>query len=139
MFDRCRRAIEDAITSVPGLLTTERTGKFTHAAEVVVHSEHDVAARIAAVLPGKLRGAGFVIVELPIVEPDEYGGKGVRVPLSSRPGADCEVWIDRAPAGELVAVLGGIPQRLPVGDAPVVAAALLAVHAAATRPPPPGR
>lgn len=130
---RVEASISQAIAGIPNLLgiTQKRLGD-THPT-ALVYTPEQVAARIAAVLPPLLQAAGWLLVELPDVGVDEYGSESVRVPLSDQPWADGAVRLDRTPRGNRLA-LSGIRTPLAVDDAPTVAAALLAAHAASCRP-----
>lgn len=131
MFDardeRTRAVLRRAIAGIPSLLSSEVVANFVRDAptHVRVHSLEEVAGKISALLPALLIAEGYMLVEVAHVEPDGFGGWSVRVPLSERPWADGEVYLQSG-----AVVLGGVPSRIPVGDAEAVAAALLAVRAA---------
>lgn len=123
-----RAVLTQLIAGIPDLLGRTVTPRFIAdpAAYAHVRSADEVADRIASVLPALLAAEGYVLVQLPNIGPDGYGGWSVRVPLSEQPSADGEVFIDRA--GRLV--LCGFPSRIPICDAQALAAALLAIHTA---------
>lgn len=121
---RARRELAQAIERIPNLLSATVVEKFTHAPRHVVHTQHEVADRIASVLPDALIARGCVLVDLPVVEPDPLGGFSLRVPLSRQPWADCEVRLDALGCD---VILSGLPQRLAVIDGAHVAAAVMAV------------
>jgi len=123
-------AIEQVIAGMPNLLSLTRIPKYGAAPVTVVHSQRAVASRITSVLPELLRERGFVVVRLSAVRLDDFGCPSVRVFLSDRPWADGEVYVQ---ADRLVWT--SVPARVLLQDAPAVAAALLAVHDAARRPP----
>ncbi|MDO3331519.1 hypothetical protein [Mycobacteroides abscessus] len=127
MFDT-RRLLEDVIARIPNLLSITRVEKFETEPHEVIHTQREVAARIAAVLPGILDEHGCRMVQVRRLEPGD--GCSLRVPVSNRPWADAEirVAIDR---DQLVVL--GLPARLPVGDSAAVAGALLAIDAAVER------
>ena len=119
-------AIEQVIADMRNLLSLTRTPKYSETPVTEVHSQDQVASRIAGVLPELLRERGFVVVRLPAVQMDDFGCPSVRVFLSDRPWADGEVY---AQADRLVWT--SVPALVLLQDAPAVAAALLAVHDAA--------
>jgi hypothetical protein len=114
------------IAGIPHLLSRTHDPSFIRDPEafVEVRTPEEVAGRIASVLPDLLAAEGILLVEIPNVGPDGYGGWAVRVPLSEQPWADGEVCLDKA--GRIA--LAGIPRPLRGADVPAVAAALLAVH-----------
>lgn len=96
--------------------------------ETRVFTQEDIAGHVASTLMDTLGDKGCTVVELPPVETDEYGSQTVRVPITGQGWAYGEVRVNER--RDLLAIVD-IPSRLPVDDAPVVAAALLAAHAAA--------
>lgn len=129
MFDtRMRRAVADFIAGIPNLLTTVVVEKFTQERREVTYSPREVAERIAAVLPAGLRERGYVLLELPAVERDEYGTYGVLVPLVGRAWAPAQIRMRRTPTGDQVTIVGA---SLPFAadDVPAIAAGLLAARA----------
>jgi len=116
------------IAGIPNMLSRTHDPSFIRDPDafVEVRTPEEVAGRIASVLPALLAAEGILLVELPNIAPDGYGGWAVRIPLSEQPWADGEVFLDRT--GRIA--LAGIPRSLPIADAPTVAAALLAIHAA---------
>ncbi|MFA4084321.1 hypothetical protein ONA92_21725 [Mycobacteroides salmoniphilum] len=123
-----RTVLARVIAGIPNLLSRIHDPSFIRDPDtfVEVRTPEEVADRIASVLPALLAAEGIMLVELPYLGPDGYGGWSIRVPLSEQPWADGEVFLDRT--GRIV--LAGIPRQLPVADVPGVAAALLAIHAA---------
>lgn len=123
-----RAALTRLIASIPNLLTDVATPTFIRdpSASVRLRTPHEVADRIASVLPALLAAEGYAVVELPRIEPDGFGGWSVRVPMSDRPWADGEIYLD--PTGRVA--LANIAPRVPPADVPTLAAALLAVHTA---------
>lgn len=121
-------ALARLIAGIPNLLNRTHDPSFIRDPDafVEVRTPEEVAERIASVLPDLLAAKGILLVELPAVAPDGYGGLAVRVPLSEQPWADGEVCLDKA--GRIA--FAGIPRPLPVADSPAVAAALLAIHKA---------
>ena len=113
------------IAGIPHLLSRTHDPSFIRDPDafVEVRTPEEVAGRIASVLPDLLAAEGILLVELPNIAPDGYGGWAVRVPLSEQPWADGEVCLDKE--GRIA--LAGIPRPLRVADVPAVAAALLAV------------
>lgn len=93
-----------------------------------VFTQDDIAGHVASTLADKLGDKGCRIVELPPVETDEYGSRTVRVTITGQGWAYGEVRIDER-HDRLVIV--DIPSRLPIDDAPAVAAAMLAAYAQA--------
>ncbi|RIR09384.1 hypothetical protein [Mycobacteroides abscessus] len=129
MFDtRMRRTVADFIAGIPNLLTTVVVEKFTHERREVTYSPREVAERIAAVLPAGLRERGYVLLELPAVERDEYGAYSVRVPLVARPWAPAEIRMRRTAKGDQVTIVG-TTLPLATDDVPAIAAGLLAARA----------
>lgn len=126
-----RAVLTRLIAGIPDLLGRTATPNFIGdpAAHVHVRSTDEVADRIASVLPALLAAEGYMLVQLPNIDPDGYGGWSVRVPLSEQPCADGEVFIDQT--GRLA--LSGFPSRIPLRDALGLAAALLAIHTTAQR------
>lgn len=122
------RSIVDAIAHIPNLLSITRLEKFESVPRLVVHTQPEVAERIAAVLPDRLRERGWCLVQLPRLDPGE--GCSVRIPVSNRPWVDAEIRV-MVERGQLVVL--GVPERLPIGDAAAVAGALLAIDDAAQR------
>lgn len=74
-----------------------------------------------------LRELGYVLLELPAVERDEYGTYGVLVPLVGRAWAPAEIRMRRTPTGDQVTIVGA---ALPFAadDVPAIAAGLLAAR-----------
>ncbi|SHY94369.1 hypothetical protein [Mycobacteroides abscessus] len=133
MGRRVEALISQAIAGIPNLLGTTQTRLGDSQPTTLVYTPEQVAARIAAVLPSLLQSAGCLLVELPDVAQDAFGSESVRVPLSGQPWADGAVRLHRAPRGNRL-TLSGIPTPLAADDAPTLAAALLAAHAASCRP-----
>lgn len=128
MFDvRMRAALADFIAGIPNLLTTVVVEKFTQERREVTYSPREVAERIAAVLPAGLRERGYVLLELPAVERDQYGTYSVHVPLVGRAWAPAEICMRRTPTGDQVTIVGA---SLPFAadDVPAIAAGLLAAR-----------
>ncbi|SKL84164.1 Uncharacterised protein [Mycobacteroides abscessus subsp. massiliense] len=123
-----RTVLTRVIAGIPNLLSRTHDPNFIRDPDafVEVRTPEEVADRIASVLPALLTAEGILLLELPDIEPDGYGGWSIRVPLSEQPWADGEVFLDRT--GRIA--LAGIPLPLPVADSPAVAAALLAVYKA---------
>lgn len=115
---------------MPNLLSRKATPSFIRDPDSHVHvcTQDEVADKIASILPALLLAEGYLLMELPNIEPDGYGGWSVHVPLSERPWAGGEIRI--AHTGHVL--LAGVPPRLPLADAPTVAGALLAIHTAGT-------
>lgn len=91
-------------------------------------TQEEIAGHVASTLTEKLGVKGCALVDLPTIETDEYGSRTVRVPLTGQGWAYGEVRLtDRRDQ----VVIVDIPTRMPVDDAPAVAAALLAAHAEA--------
>ncbi|SHZ62458.1 Uncharacterised protein [Mycobacteroides abscessus subsp. bolletii] len=72
-----RAALADLIAGIPNLLTTVVVEKFTQEHREVTYSPREVAERIAAALPSGLRGRGYELLELPVVERDQHGPRAV--------------------------------------------------------------
>lgn len=124
-----RAVLTRLIAGIPDLVSRHVTPRFISDPPAYMHvrSADEVADRIASVLPALLAGEGYVLVQLPNIDPDGYGGWSVRVPLSEQPCADGEVFIDQ----DNRLALAGFPSRIPIVDAPGLASALLAIHTAA--------
>lgn len=124
------KAIREVIEQMPNFfrLTHKVTIGSGHEHETRVFTQEDIAAHVASTLICKLGDKGCKVVELPRVETDEYGSRTVRVPIGGQAWAYGEVRIDER-RERLVIV--DIPSRLPIDDAPSVAAAFLAAHAEA--------
>lgn len=124
------KAIREVVGDMPNFfqLTRAVTIGSGHDTETRVYTQEEIASHVAAALVDKLGAKGCMIVELPNVEMDEYGSRTVRVPITGQAWAYGEVRVDeRHDRLNIV----DIPSRLPVDDAPAVAAALLATYAAA--------
>lgn len=132
MGRRVEALISQAIAGIPNLLGTTQTRLGDTHPTTLVYTPEQVAARIAAVLPSLLQAAGCLLVELPDVARDAYGFQSVRVPLGGQPWADGTVRLHATSRGNRL-TLSGIPTPLAAADAPAVAAALLAAHAASCR------
>ncbi|WP_234797275.1 hypothetical protein [Mycobacteroides chelonae] len=104
-------------------MTAVHIEKFTLHERLVTHTQPEVAARIAAVLPQTLKSRNCALLSLPTVGPDDFGGIGIRIPLTDQPWADAEICID---VRSRVLGLVGLPSRLPIQDASTLAAALIA-------------
>lgn len=126
--ERPRDALRRVIAAIPDLLWHRATRNFIRDADThdQVRTQEEVADRIASILPALLATEGYVLVELPNIEPDGYGSWSVRVPLSEQPWADGEV----IRTGQCSITLCGLPRPLPLRDVPALAAALLAMHTA---------
>ncbi|SHS19440.1 Uncharacterised protein [Mycobacteroides abscessus subsp. abscessus] len=126
--DRPREALRRVIAAIPDLLWHHATRSFIRDADthVQIRTQDEVADRIASILPALLAAEGYVLVELPNIDPDGYGSWSVRVPLSEQPWADGEV----IRTGSASIALAGVPAAIPLRDVPAVAAALLAMHTA---------
>lgn len=116
--------LRDAIAAIPNLLQSTVHGKFAAAPHTVVHTQTDVAERIASVLPDSLRQRGCLLVDLPPVAIDEFGHYCVRVSMSSQAWSYTEVRASRR-GGVLIK---GLPRELAAGDARALAAALFAIE-----------
>lgn len=125
-YNAIRRVIEE----IPNFfrLTHKLTIGTGHDTKTKVYTQADIASHVASTLVHKLGDKGCTVIELATVETDEYGSRTVRMPITGQAWAYGEVRIDER-NDRLVIV--DIPARLPVDDAPVLAAALLAAHAAA--------
>lgn len=124
---RGRAAVCQSINAIPNLLAAVQVEKFTLHRQLVTYTQLEVAERIAAVLPQLLKARDCTLLPLPAVEPDGYGGRSIRIPLTDQPWADAEILTD--PDAQILRLVG-LPTRLPIQDAAVVAAALLAAEAA---------
>ncbi|MDM2350559.1 Uncharacterised protein [Mycobacteroides abscessus subsp. abscessus] len=124
-----RKAISEVIEAMPNFfrLTRKETIGQGHY-ETKVFSQEDIANHVASTLMDNLGAKGCQVVELPPVETDEYGSRTVRVPITGQGWAYGEVRIDER--RDQLAIID-IPARLPIDDAPTVAAALLATYVAA--------
>lgn len=116
-------ALRDTIAAIPNLLRSTVHEKFATAAHTVVHTQPEVADRIAAVLPDALAQHHCLLVDLPLVTVDEFGDYCVHVPVSSRAWVYVEVRATRAGS----VVIRGLPGELAAGDGRAVAAALFAI------------
>lgn len=123
------KAIREVIEEMPNFFRlTHRATIGSGEYETKVYTQEDIAGHVASTLLDKLPAKGALVVELPPVETDEYGSQTVRVPTTGQAWAYGEVRIgDRGDRLHIV----DIPSRLPIDDAPVVAAALLAAYNAA--------
>lgn len=124
-----RQAISEIIKAMPNFfrLTLKETIGHGHY-QTTVFSQEDIAGHVASTLMENLSTKGCQVVELPPVETDEYGSRTVRVPITGQGWAYGEVRIDER--RDRLAIVD-IPARLPIDDAPQLAAALLATYAAA--------
>lgn len=125
-----KRAIREVIEEIPHLfgLTVRKTIGAEGETETRTYTQAQIAAHVASTLVDKLGAKGCLVVELPTVDTDEYGSRTVRVPITGQGWAYGEVRIDER--HDRLAIVD-IPSRLPIDSAPLVAAALLATHAAA--------
>ncbi len=130
------RAIREVIAGMPNFFRLTQKETVGHGHYVTkVFSQEDIAGHVASKLIDDLITKGCLVVELPPVEADEYGSRVARVPITGQGWAYGEVRLnDRGDR----AVIVDVPSRLPIEDAPALAAALLAVHAAAKSRPDPG-
>lgn len=125
-----KRAIREVIEEIPHFfgLTVRKTIGAEGETETRAYTQAEIAAHVASTLVDKLSAKGCLVVELPTVDIDEYGSRTVRVPITGQGWAYGEVRIDER--HDRLAIVD-IPSRLPIDSAPLVAAALLATHAAA--------
>ncbi|SIL60373.1 Uncharacterised protein [Mycobacteroides abscessus subsp. abscessus] len=124
-----KRAIREVIEEIPHFfgLTVRKTIGAEGETETRTYTQAQIAAHVASTLVDKLSTKGCLVVELPTVDTDEYGSRTVRVPITGQGWAYGEVRIDER--HDRLAIVD-IPSRLPIDSAPLVAAALLATHAA---------
>ncbi|MBA0047720.1 hypothetical protein [Mycobacteroides sp. LB1] len=121
------KAIREIIEEMPHFfgLTRKQTIGAEGETEAAVYTQEDIAGHVSSTLMAKINTKGCSVLELPNVENDEYGSRTVRIPITGQGWAYGEVRIDDR-RGRLVIV--DIPSRLPIDDAPLVAAALLAAQ-----------
>ncbi|EIV23286.1 hypothetical protein BKG58_10070 [Mycobacteroides abscessus subsp. abscessus] len=100
--------------------------------ETAILSQAEIAVKVARALLHRLGDRGYQVVWLPPVNEDEFGTRTVQVPLSFQPWADGEVRLNEHGTGVVIA---HVPSRLPIRDAPQLAAALLAAHRATRTKP----
>ncbi|RIS87461.1 hypothetical protein [Mycobacteroides abscessus] len=124
-----KRAIHEVIDEMPHFfgLTVRKTIGAEGETETRTYTQVEIAAHVASTLVDKLSAKGCLVVELPTVDTDEYGSRTVRAPITGQGWAYGEVRIDDR--HDRLAIVD-IPSRLPIDSAPLVAAALLATHAA---------
>lgn len=123
-------AIRELIEQMPNFfrLTYKLTVGRGDETETREFTQEDIAGHVASTLMSKLGTKGCLVVELSVVEVDEYGSRTARVPIAGQAWAYGEVRIDE---GRDQLVIVDVPCRLAVDDAPALASALLAAHAAA--------